>query len=153
MKKLLLLTLSSLFFLSIASETLTNDDINIAHTEKMEKRLTELNNMLEEKAKEREEKAKLRELRLQKLDDALKEKAKQREESDGGHNSSEIHKALEKPEMQKSVTVIEKDSVQKVKVIEKVPVEENVKVIEEKSKMQENVIIIEETPVTEKEKS
>ena len=95
MKKILLIALSSLLFLSVANE-LTVNDMNISHTEKMEQRISELNAMLKEKEKEREAKSLVRELKLKKLDNALKEKAKLREESDSEHNAEEINQVLEK---------------------------------------------------------
>lgn len=97
MKKIILIALSSLLFLSMANEA-SITDINQLHTQKMQKRLAELDAMLEKKAQEREEKSKIRDLKLQKLDDTLKEKAKKREDTDSEHNSAEIHAVLEKTE-------------------------------------------------------
>lgn len=91
MKKLLLIALSSIFFLSLTNEISAKE---MSSVERMEKRLTELNLMLEKKEKEREKKSLSRELKRKKLDDNLREKSRLREESNNGYNAEEIKKAL-----------------------------------------------------------
>lgn len=95
----LFLLSTTLIFASTSQEVeakiCTVVDMNVSHTQRMEKRISEIEEELKEKSKERLKKAKIREEKIQKLDETLKEKEKEREESYDSKNHTTSKKIKE----------------------------------------------------------